>query len=80
MSVRSPGNSPKEDVTDKIIQGVLFFPSIGGWKHFILRNFGGGDYFVLFKRQTKKKLYEIELWEQMELFPEAFQICFLLIN
>lgn len=24
--------------------------------------------------KQKKKLYEIELWEQMELFPEAFQI------
>lgn len=75
MFVRSSGNFPKEDVTDKIIRGVLFFPSFGGWKHFILCNFGGGDYFVFFKRQThKKKLYENKLWEQIELFPEAFQI------
>lgn len=65
---------------DKIIQGVLLFPSLGGWKNIL---FGTilVEGVILFSlrdrqtdRQTKKQLCEMEWREQEERFPEAHQI------
>ena len=86
-SVRSPRQKTKhyqtkkcpakEDVIDKIIQGVLFFLSFGAWKHFILPNFdGGGGILFSFLEETHKQKNsgaKSSYRDNMDPFLDAFQ-------
>lgn len=73
-------NAPQKEMEEvsKIIQGVLFFPSFSGWKHFILFcSDGGGILFSLRDKHTKKKknnCAESSCVNTKKLFLEAFQI------